>query len=363
MVELWFGLLCFMLTMFVVLDGWNIGAGVLHLIVGKTGSERRGIIAALGPLWSWHEVWLLAFGGTFLLAFPGIMATSFAGFYLALWFVLWSLLLRGVSIEVGGHIHDRLWQSWWDFVFAVSSAALAVLFGAALGNVIRGVPLDATGKFSMSLFTDFGVRGHVGILDWYTVSVAVLTTVLLAAHGATYLRLKTTGPVHQRSERLARRLWTTAFVLFPVISLETWFVRPALFTGMIERPAAWLAVAVVLAGSWALVTGFHPSAHNTRAGDPGLRGTAESRAFAGSCAVIAGLLAGAAAGVFPVMLYSTLGSEHSMTAYNGAAPAHGLALALIWWPVATVLALTYFTIIARNYRGKVPPAQDTQAFY
>ena len=205
MVELWFGLLCFTLTMFVVLDGWNIGAGALHLIAGKTDAERREIIAAIGPLWSWHEVWLLAFGGTFLLAFPRVMATSFAGFYLALWLVLWSFILRGVSIEVGGHIHDRLWQSWWDFVFAVSSVLLAVLFGAALGNVIRGVPLDESGKFSMSLFTDFGVRGRVGILDWYTVSVAVFTTVLLSAHGATYLRLKTTGQVHQRSERLARQ--------------------------------------------------------------------------------------------------------------------------------------------------------------
>ena len=236
MVELWFGLLCFMLTVFVVLDGWNIGAGALHLIAAKTASERREIVAAIGPSWSWHEVWLVAFGGTFLLAFPRVMATSFAGFYLALWLVLWSFILRGISIEVGGHIHDRLWQSWWDFVFAVSSIVLAVLFGAALGNVIRGVPLDESGKFSMSFFTHFGVRGRVGILDWYTVSVAVFTTVLLSAHGATYLRLKTLGRVHQRSERLARWLWATALVLFAVISLETWVVRPALYEAMIERP-------------------------------------------------------------------------------------------------------------------------------
>ncbi len=349
MAELWFGLLFLTLTIFAVLDGWNIGAGALHSIAGRTDSERREIIAALGPLWSWHEVWLLAFGGTFLLAFPGVMAASFAGFYLALWLVLWSFILRGVSIEVGGHIRDRLWQSWWDFVFAVSSLLLAVLFGAALGNVIRGVPLDGTGKFTMSLFTDFGVRGRVGILDWYTVSVAVFTTVLLAAHGATYLRLKTTGQVHQRSERLARRLWTVALVLFPVISLQTWIVRPALYGAMVERPLAWLAVAVAVAGGWGLFTG--------------LRGTGEWRAFAGSCAVIAGLLAGAAAGVFPVMLLSTLAPEHSMTAYNGAAPAHGLAVALVWWPVAFVLALTYFTVVTRNYRGKVRPAEDTQGFY
>ena len=348
MVEVWFGLLCITLVVFVVLDGWDIGAGMLHWIVGKTSAERREVIAAIGPLWSWHEVWLLAAGGTFLLAFPKVMATSFAGFYLALWLVLWSFVLRGISIEVGGHMDDKLWRSFWDFVFAVSNVLLAVLFGAALGNVIRGVPLDESGKFSMSLFTDFGVRGRVGILDWYTVSVAVFTTVLLAAHGAAYLRLKTIGPVHQRSERLARQLWAGALVLLAVVSLETWVVRPALYEAMIERPLGWLAVAVIVAGAWALFTG--------------LRSTAERRAFVGSCAVIVGLLSGAAVSVFPVMLHSTLAPEHSMTAYNGAAPAHGLALALIWWPVAFLLAFTYLIVVMREYRGKVRPTEDTQGY-
>src|SRR6187402_3090930 len=142
MVEVWFALLSVTVIVVVVLDGWDIGAGALHFVAGRTSSERREIVAAIGPLWSWHEVWLVAFGGTLLLAFPKVMATSFAGFYLALWLVLWSFILRGVSIEVGGHINDRLWRSWWDFVFAVSNVLLAVLFGAALGNVIRGVPLD-----------------------------------------------------------------------------------------------------------------------------------------------------------------------------------------------------------------------------
>jgi cytochrome d ubiquinol oxidase subunit II len=191
----------------------------------------------------------------------------------------------------------------------------------------------------MALFTDFGVRGQVGILDWYTVSVAVFTTVVLAAHGATYLRLKTAGPVHQRSERLARGLWTAGLVLFPLVSLETWIVRPSLYQAMAVRPTAWLAIAVVLAGAWALVGG--------------LRGTGEGRAFAGSCAVIAGLVAGAAAAVFPVMLHSTLAAEHSLTAYNGATAARGLAIALLWWPVALVLAFVYFAAIVRNYRGKI----------
>ena len=213
----------------------------------------------------------MAFGGTFLLAFPRVMATSFAGFYLALWLVLWSFILRGISIEVGGHIHDRLWQTWWDFVFAVSSVLLAVLFGAALGNVIRGVPLDESGKFSMSLFTDFGVRGRVGILDWYTVSVAVFTTVMLAAHGATYLRLKTIGPVHERSERLARGLWIDRARALP--GRSRW--KPGSSGRHCTRrwrsgPLAWLAIAVV--AGWS-VGAVHRVARNSRELAP-LRGRA-----------------------------------------------------------------------------------------
>ena len=172
---------------------------------------------------------------------------------------------------------------------------------------------------------------------------------ILSAHGATYLRLKTQGAVHARSERLARVLWSIVLVLFPVVSIETAVVRPDLYVAMLQRPIAWLAISVVGAGVWALLTG--------------LRGRHEGRAFAGSCAVVAGLLAGAAAGAFPVFLRSTVAPEYSLTAYNGATTANGLAIALVWWPVALALALTYFTLIMRSYKGKVRPARDTQGFY
>ena len=339
MVELWFGILCLTLTLFAVLDGWNIGAGALHRIVATNEQERRQVVAALGPTWSWNEVWLLAAGGVFILAFPGIMGVALAGFYLAIWLVLWSFILRGLSIEVGGHIDDPLWRSAWDFVLPASSVLLAVLFGAALGNVIRGVPLDETRRFSMALFTDFTPWGRVGILDWYTLSVAIFSTILLAAHGATYLRLKTMGPVWERSDTWARRLWLATAVIFVVVSLETWIVRPGLYASMMVRPIAWLAAGLIAAGSWAVWTG--------------LRAAAEVRALAGSCLVIAGLLGGAAASVFPVMLHSTLAPANSMTAHDGAAGLAGLAIGLFWWPIAFALAVAYFVFTWRAFGGKV----------
>ena len=147
----------FMLVTYVVLDGRNFGAGMLHWLVARTPAERRQVIAAIGPLWSWHEVWLVGFGGTLFAVFPRVLASAFAGYYLALFLILWCLILRGISIEFGGHINDRLWQGFWDFVFVISSLLLAVLFGAAGGNLARGVPLDDHGNFAMAFFTDFGV--------------------------------------------------------------------------------------------------------------------------------------------------------------------------------------------------------------
>src|SRR5690349_15559017 len=182
MIAIWFGVASFMLIAYVTLDGRNFGAGMLHGLVAKTAQERRQVVAAIGPLWSWHEVWLVGFGGTLVAVFPRLMASAFAGYYLALMLILWCLILRGISIEVGGHLNDRLWQGFWDFVFVFANFLLAILFGAAAGNLIRGVPIEADGNFSMAFFTNFRVRGYVGLLDWYTVSVAVFTAVILAAH-------------------------------------------------------------------------------------------------------------------------------------------------------------------------------------
>ena len=164
MVEIWYAIVSFTLLTFVVLDGLDIGAGLLQHFVCRTEAERRTVIAAIGPLWSWHEVWLVAFGGTLVAVFPRLMASAFAGYYLALFLILWCFILRGVSIEVGGHINDRLWQGFWDFVFVVASSLLAILFGVAAGNLARGVPLASDGTFSMAFFTDFKTHGYVGLL-------------------------------------------------------------------------------------------------------------------------------------------------------------------------------------------------------
>jgi NADH dehydrogenase FAD-containing subunit/cytochrome bd-type quinol oxidase subunit 2 len=277
------------------------------------------------------------------------MASAFSGYYLALMLILWGLILRGIALEVAGHINDLLWQGFWDFVFVLANFLLAVLFGAAAGNLERGVPVDAQGNFSMAFFTDFRTRGYVGLLDWYTISVAGFVSVLLAAHGATYLALKTEGPVHDRSAKCANYLWAAVVPLFLAISIESWVVRPDLFQNGIYKPLCWLGLLVAVASGVTLISGL-----STRR---------EMRAFVGSNGVLVGVLGTGAAALFPVMLYSTLAPQNSLTAYAVASNRNGFLLASMWWPLGFVLATAYFVFISRRYAGKASVRRDNQGFY
>jgi cytochrome d ubiquinol oxidase subunit II len=218
-----------------------------------------------------------------------------------------------------------------------------------LGNVLRGVPLGVDGKFALSFFTNFSPRGNVGILDWFTVSIALFMLVTLAAHGATALVLKTEGPVRDRSLRMAVMLWKIVPVLLPIITIESWSVRPELFSGMLHQPFGWLGIICVFGG----MIGVFICLQNKR----------EVSAVIGSSAFLAGLMIAGAAGVFPVMLRSTLSQANSLSAYQSAAAGYGLAVALVWWPISLAFAVVYFLFIYRYYAGKVKPTEDNQNPY
>ena len=193
METLWFCLVAVMVAMYVLLDGFDLGAGAIHFLVARTNEERRQVIATIGPVWDGNEVWLLAVGGTLYFAFPLLYASGFSGFYLPLMIVLWLLILRGTSVEFRNHIQSPIWIPFWDFLFSASSFLLAVFFGAALGNVVRGVPLDDSGYFFEPLWTNFRLGDHTGILDWYTILVGVTALLALVMHGALWVQFKTHG--------------------------------------------------------------------------------------------------------------------------------------------------------------------------
>ncbi|MEO8678987.1 MAG: cytochrome d ubiquinol oxidase subunit II [Vicinamibacterales bacterium] len=348
MVELWFAIASVMLAGYVVFDGFDFGAGALHLIVAKSDRERRQVLAAIGPYWDGNEVWLLASGGVLFLAFPRVLASGLSGFYFAIFLVLWSLILRGIAIEFRSHLEQPVWRAAWDAVFSVSSGLLPVLFGAALGNLVRGLPIGEDGWFSLALFTDFSAANPVGILDWFTVSAGVFALATLAGHGATFLAWKTDGPVHERSRLAAFRLYGVVTVLWPVLTMATWMVNAPMLAALPQRPLAIVLVLVAIAGLanvWL-----------------GLSRRRELQAFAGSCAFLVGMLAATAACVFPVMLRSITDERWSLTAYNSSVPAESLQLALRWWAVAFPLALLYFYTLFRIHRGKAVAATGNDGY-
>src|SRR5580693_2251517 len=226
---IWFWLVAMMITVYVLLDGFDLGAGAIHLLVAKTDEERRLVFASIGPVWDGNEVWLIAAGGVLYFAFPTLYASSFSGFYLPLMMVLWLLILRGLSIELRNHVDNGLWRSFWDACFALGSTLLAIFFGAALGNVVRGVPLDQAGYFFLPLWTNFMPGRDSGILDWYTVSIGVAAAVTLTMHGALWVALKTEGEVQRRSKQVARRMWLSVAALTVLITALSFKVQPHLF--------------------------------------------------------------------------------------------------------------------------------------
>ncbi|HEY7056269.1 MAG TPA: cytochrome d ubiquinol oxidase subunit II [Vicinamibacterales bacterium] len=348
MVEIWFAITAVMLTAYVVLDGFDLGAGALHLYAARTDRERRLVLAAIGPFWDGNEVWLLAVGGALFVAFPAVLASGLSNFYFAIFLVLWALILRGISIEFRSHIEHPLWRTAWDAVFSIASGILPVLFGAALGNLLRGLPMDPQGGFSLALFSHFAPRPPVGLLDWYTIAAGVFGLLAIAAHGATFLVWRTEGVVQVRSRRAAAWLYTGVACLWPLTSVLTRIVNPDFFAVLPGRPLAWLSTLVAVGGLASVFIG--------------LRTRREFAAFLGSCAFLFGMLAATAACMFPVMLRAIDDSTLSLTAYNASVPASSLRIALGWWLVGFPLAVAYFALVFRIHRGKAVAAAGREGY-
>ncbi len=328
---LWFLLLTTMLAGYAVLDGFDLGVGIVHFVVGRTAADRATVLSAIGPVWNGNEVWLIAAGGAMVVAFPTLYAASFSGFYLALMVVLWLLILRGLAIEFRHQLDHPLWREAWDVVFSLSSLVLAFLFGVALGNVLRGVPLDADGHFQGSFAL---------MLNPFAVVGGALSVVTLAMHGAAWLALKTEGDVHERARRTLRTLWmATAAALLAMVA-ASFIARPDFTANFAAMPA----LLVVPAGGLACLAVVRRSA-----------GHRDGRAFAASAGFIAAILGSAAAGLYPRLLPTTYGSSlPSLDIYNTASPEGGLWVAFFIYTSGMAIVATYLWRIFHIWRGRTP---------
>jgi cytochrome bd ubiquinol oxidase subunit II len=336
----WYVLVALMLTGYVVLDGFDLGAGALHLIAARNEEERRKLLGSVGPVWDGNEVWLIAAGGTLFYAFPLLYAASFSGFYLPLMIVLWLLVLRAMGIEFRHHLENRLWKDFFDGVFGFSSALLTIFFGAALGNVIRGVPLDASHSFFAPLWTNFRPAGpDPGVLDWYTILTAVVTLTILMLHGALYVTLKTAGSLNAKMRRISGLLFPAVVLLTAVSLAATLWVRPGVLDNYYQFPAGW-TIPLLVAASLAGIFYFRRAGH-------------ERNAFLASCAYIVSMLAGAAFAIYPNLLPATTSAANSLTIHNAAAGKQSLEIGLYWWSGGMLIAVGYFVFVYRMFRGKV----------
>lgn len=339
METLWFIVVAFMIAAYVVLDGFDLGAGVIHLFAARTEAERQTIMRAIGPVWDGNEVWLLAAGGTLYFAFPLLYASSFSGFYLPLMIVLWLLMLRGIGIELRAHMDNPVWRGFFDFVFCASSTLLTIFFGAALGNVVRGVPLGSDQYFFEPLWTNFRVGVNNGILDWYTVLTGVIALVTLTTHGALYIAIKTEDDLNRRARSSATRVWPLQLSLTIIGVIASVYIRPAVLDNY-KHHAVGFVIPVIVFGALGMM--MHA-----------IRMQSDKAAFLASCMYIVGMLAGAAYALYPVVLPASTDPARSLTIYNAAAGHHGLSVGFIWWILGMILVMGYFFFVYRMFRGKV----------
>ncbi|MCR4438468.1 MAG: cytochrome d ubiquinol oxidase subunit II [bacterium] len=320
----WYGLIGLLFAGYSILDGFDLGIGVLFPFIARTEEEKRTLLRSIAPVWDGNEVWLLTGGGALFAAFPQVYATVFSGFYLALMLVLWALILRAVAPEF--RAHDARRARFWEGAFVAGSVLPAVLFGVALGNVVAGVPLNGSGEYT---------GGFLTLLRPLPMVIGLLGLAAFVMQGGTYAALKTEGALHRRAVkavRLARIAFVALFVLCGGMTLRA-------IPGAAARPLAWVAAAAVLVALALL--------------GPALRRGRHHAAFWLSSTAFLGLWAIVGAIHFPNLVRATGAAELSLTIYNSSS-------GLLTLKVMTVIALLgmpivvgYTVYVYRAFRGKV----------
>jgi cytochrome d ubiquinol oxidase subunit II len=327
--DLWFGLFVLVIAGYLILDGFDMGVGILHLPLARTDVERRTMLNSIGPVWDGNEVWLVLGGGVLFAVFPLVYASLFSGFYLALMLVLVTLIFRAVAIEFRSKEPGTRWRRGWDYAFWASSAGLALLLGVAFGNIVRGVPLDVDGNITVSL---------IDLLSPFALLFGVTTVAMFALHGALYLRLKLDGELLARLESWVPRLAIAFVVLITAV-----FVVMILDDQQITRryvddiwPVIFPAGALV-----ALIVAWRM-----------LRAGRDFEAFVASGVMIGLLLISAAIGLYPNLLISSLDPAYNLTTQNAAAAENTLTVALIVALIGMPFVILYTIGVYYIFRGK-----------
>lgn len=346
----WYIVLMTMLTIYVILDGYDFGAGIIHLFFAKTEKDKKAITSAIGPFWDANEVWLIASGGVLFFAFPTLYASAFSGFYLPLIIILWLIIFRAIGLELRGQVHNKIWETIWDKAFGISSLLLALFFGVALGNIVRGVNLgmvtDGISAYEPHYFllplwnSTFNPHAEqLGIIDWFTLMLGIVGVVALMIHGANWIIFKTNSALNSK---LRNVVFNLNFVLLALVltSLATWhIIEPQPFQNFIAHPWLWIFPLITFAGIFGLfkVKSFKK----------------DGLGFLFSSMFLFGGLTSTVVSIFPKLLPSTNNVNPSLTVYNVAADEYGLTVGIYWFAIAAILVAIYMFVQYRIFRGKL----------
>lgn len=325
----WFLLVGVLLAGYAILDGFDLGVGMLHLFIARDDHDRRVLLNAIGPVWDGNEVWLLTAGGAIFAAFPAVYATVFSGFYLALMVLLLALILRAVSLEFRSKVEAPGWRSAWDAAFAAGSILPALLFGVAIGNVLRGVPIDADGEFAGTF---------LGLLNPFAIVIGLLSSAMFLLQGASWLALKTEGALRARALRAAGGAWLAFAVLWLVATIYARAEAPFLWFNY-ANPLTWVAPLAFMA-----FVASYPVA---------LRSGNGRRMFAVSSLAIASLIGIMGQALFPNMLPALGDLSGSLTIRNASSTPLTLLVMFVIAMVGMPLVLAYTLFIYRNFMTPV----------
>jgi cytochrome d ubiquinol oxidase subunit II len=332
---IWFILLTVLITGYAILDGFDFGVGILHLFT-KDEDEKRVNINAIAPIWDGNEVWLLTAGGALFAAFPIVYATVFSGFYLAIMLLLVALIFRAVSMEFRAKVDSPLWRKVWDYGFGLGSLLPAILFGVAIGNILRGIPINSEGMFTGSF---------LGLLNPYSVMVGILSTVLFTMHGGIFLLLKSESKQKERIKNLIPKLWISFVVLYIATTMYTIFEAKFLFEGISGSPVFFILLLLLLTSIVYIPVGVKTEKYRTT--------------FAASSFVVLSMTGLMALSLFPMLVPSITDLHYSLTIYNASSTERTLETMLIIALIGMPLVIGYTIFIYRVFKGKVVLNKDS----
>ncbi|MHB8580761.1 MAG: cytochrome d ubiquinol oxidase subunit II [Ignavibacteriaceae bacterium] len=332
---IWFLLIGILIMGYAVLDGFDLGVGVLYLFT-KDETAKRAYLNSIGPVWDGNEVWLLTGGGALFAAFPVVYATVFSGFYIPFMLLLAALIFRAVSFEFRGKVSSTGWKRLWDYLFGIGSLLPSILFGVAIGNILRGLPIDIGGNY---------VGTFLDLLNPYSILVGLVSLSFFAMHGSIYLMMKSEGSVKDKVLPYVNKLWMAFVLLYALASFFTFFEAPFQFNGLLINPLFWVLFILLLI-SIALIPVF-------------VKANKFFKAIIFSSLTIISMTGLAALSLFPRLVPSNIDLDFSLTIYNSSSSQTSLTAMLYIALIGMPIVIAYTIFVYRVFKGKVEITKDS----